>query len=235
MLFVGAVRPMAAPRDERKPGVPVHTPFLSQYLPAMILVYRRVLYEQWQPRKMKEGRVFLRHGGPGGSAVLETEKHDPPSPPPLTLGLGGVRTKYLRPGCFGTCKFGWKEVSNTWLCVCISVCTRLNNPPTGVRLSGSLIYCLPSPPHSPHRLPATFKAPQPQGLSSGRAGSCWEVRTPDTPLSGPIPSHKSDFLGFSVASLNSVIQGHGEGEEREGEPQVTLEGGASPGPSRGQV
>lgn len=44
------------------PGVPVHTPFLPQYLVAMILVYRRVLYEQWQPREMKEGRVFLRHG-----------------------------------------------------------------------------------------------------------------------------------------------------------------------------
>lgn len=62
MLFVEVVRPMAAPRDERRPGVPVHTPFLPQYLPAMILVYRRVLYEQWQPREMKEGRVFLRHG-----------------------------------------------------------------------------------------------------------------------------------------------------------------------------
>lgn len=58
MLFVGAARPMAGLRYERKATVLVHTPFLPQYLPAMILVFRRVLYEQWQPRKMKEGRGF---------------------------------------------------------------------------------------------------------------------------------------------------------------------------------
>lgn len=102
-------------------GVPVHTPFLPQYLVAVILVYRRVLYEQWQPRKMKEGRVFLRHGRSWQRRGDAGEKHSPGPPPPPRLGLGGVRTsvktKYLRSGCFGMCKFGLNGIRKTRLCV----------------------------------------------------------------------------------------------------------------------
>lgn len=124
-LFVDVVGPMASPRDERRPGVPVHTLVLPQYLPEMILVYRRVLYEQWQPHKMKEGRVLLRHDGPGGLAGLEREKHDPPSPPPPRPGLSGVKTKgraeYQAPSFWDVQIRLERHTQNPAVCVSVSV------------------------------------------------------------------------------------------------------------------
>lgn len=157
---------MAAPQDERRPGFPGAR---------ATQVARR---DDAGDKNMILRRLRLRLLDLGSAA--SGPESNPNSVHPAVSGrANSAGRENAKPGC-----------------VCISVCTRLNNPPTGVRLSGSLIYCLPSPPHSPRRLPTTFKAPQPQGLSSGRAGSCWEVTAARRSLARPRLLPQAGFSGI---------------------------------------